>query len=51
MEVQKQSGLIFIYDNLNFFFRGPDEDITPMDTNNTPLVDVQGPISAHAQDN
>jgi hypothetical protein len=22
-----------------------DEDITPMDTNNTPLVDVQGPIT------
>jgi hypothetical protein len=22
-----------------------DEDITPMDSNNTPLVDVQGPIT------
>jgi hypothetical protein len=25
--------------------RLPDEDITTMDTNNTPLVDVQGPIT------
>jgi hypothetical protein len=29
----------------------PDEDTTPMDTNNTPQVDIQGPITPHALDN
>jgi hypothetical protein len=27
------------------YLAGADEDITPMDTNNTPQVDIQGPIT------